>query len=180
MRNFWGRARHGLAWSGTFVATLMAVGATVGGTNGEAAAATPRIDAQERAVVHRINQYRAAHHLPQVRVDARLTVAAEWMGRDLGRRGYFSHQDSTGRSPFERIAGFGYPSRTTWRGENLAAGRPGAAWAFRSRRASPEHDANMRDPHFRAIGVARVYVSGSPYGYYWVTDFGSRVVVPLH
>lgn len=141
---------------------------------GEAEAGASPLNHAERRVVAKINMYRARHGLPQLRVNRKLTRAAEWMARDMGRHRRFGHIDSRGRDPFARIAAFGYPTRNTWRGENLAAGRASAGSAFQQWRHSPSHDANMRDRRFRAIGVARVRVPGSPYGWYWATTFGSR------
>ena len=138
-------------------------------------AAGRRIDAQERAALRIINNYRASHGLPRVAADARLTRAAEWMSKDMGRNKRFGHTDSFGRNPFTRIAAFGYPSRTTYRGENLAAGNATGADTFRQWKNSPAHNANLLGRHYRAIGIARVKVPGSPYGWYWTTTYGSQV-----
>jgi uncharacterized protein YkwD len=156
----------------TAATTMLAVGM---GTTGVAEAeAGPRINKAERKVLSQINRYRASRGLRRLRVNGRLTRAAEWMSRDMGRHHRFSHTDSRGRSPFGRIAAFGYPSRNTWRGENLAAGNPSPRGAFMQWRNSPAHDANMRGRYYRSIGIARVRVPGSPYGWYWTTTFGSR------
>lgn len=136
------------------------------------AAAT--IDATERAQVRLINQHRRARGLPALRIDARLTRAAGWMAQDLGRTARFSHTDSLGRDPFTRLRAFGYPSTSTWRGENLAAGNARPGPTFRQWRTSPPHYVNMINPRYRAIGIARVQVLGSPYRWYWATTFGSR------
>jgi uncharacterized protein YkwD len=140
------------------------------------AEAAPRgIDAAERAQVRMINQFRARHGLRALRIDRRLTAAANWMARDMGQRRYFSHTDSRRRDAFRRIASFGYPTNGTWRGENIAAGNAAAGPTYRQWLNSPPHKANWLKANYRAIGVARVRVPGSPYGWYWVTDFGSRV-----
>jgi hypothetical protein len=60
-------------------------------------------------------------------------------------------------------------------GENLAAGRSTGVGAFTQWRRSPSHDAAMRDPAYRAIGIGRVVVSGSRYGTYWTAVFGDEV-----
>src|SRR5207302_1205734 len=37
---------------------------------------------------------------------------------------------------------------------------------------SAGHNTNMLNSTYQMIGIARAYTSGSPYGWYWVTDFG--------
>jgi uncharacterized protein YkwD len=140
------------------------------------AAAT--LDRIELTQVRLINQHRRARGLPVLRVDASLTRAAGWMALDLGRSARFAHTDSLGRDPFDRLRAFGYPSRDTWRGENLAAGNPRPGPTFRQWRTSPLHYRNMIHPRYHAIGIARVRVAGSPFRWYWATTFGSRWIAP--
>lgn len=136
------------------------------------------IDAAELAEVRQINGYRRAHGLTPLRIDLRLTNAATWMSTDMGSANRFSHTDSRGRSPFERIARYRYPS-DTWRGENLAAGNVEPRATFEQWRSSPAHNANMLNHRYRAIGISRVRNANATYGWYWTTTFGSRVVAPI-
>lgn len=152
---------------------LMIVGMLVIPGHADALAPRPRIDATEMAQVRLINRYRAARHLPPLRIDRKLSATAEWMAADMPRNNYFGHTDSRRRDPFRRMVAFKYPSNT-WRGENLAAGYPDARRTFIQWRESPGHRANMVKPQYRAIGIARVCLNGSRYYCYWVTEFGSR------
>ena len=136
------------------------------------------IDAAELAEVHQINDYRVAHGLKPLRIDRRLTRAATWMSTDMGASDRFSHTDSRGRSPFDRIARYRYPS-DTWRGENLAAGNVEPSATFEQWRNSPAHNANMLNRRYRAIGISRVQNANATYGWYWTTTFGSTVVAPI-
>ncbi|MCW2926566.1 MAG: SCP-like extracellular [Thermoleophilia bacterium] len=144
---------------------------------GTANAALPRhavtIDTQELAEVKAINRFRVARGLPALRIDGTLTRAAGWHALDMGTKHRFSHTDSLGRDPFARLRAFNYPSSTTWRGENIAAGNEGYVGTYRQWLNSPPHKANWMNGRYRVIGIARVYVPGSPYGYYWATNFGS-------
>lgn len=90
----------------------------------------------------------------------------------MATKGYFSHTDSLGRNPWTRLGDCGNP---TYGGENLAAGteRASASAAFELLRNSPGHNAVMLSPEFRLIGIARQFVAGSTYGWYWATDFGN-------
>lgn len=129
------------------------------------------LDSTEQQFLTLINNYRAQNGRGALSVSTNLNRAAHWMGNDLGVNRYFSHTDSLGRSPSSRAVDCGYPSGA---GENLAAGTnwSTAQAAFDAWRNSSGHNANMLNSNYRQIGIARVYVSGSQYGYYWVTNFG--------
>lgn len=143
-----------------------------------AAQAGTTIDRFEVAEVQMINRFRASRGLPAMRIDGTLSTTAAWHARNLGTHRMFSHTDYLGRDPFQRLRAFGYPSGNTWRGENIAAGNAGVAATYQQWLNSPPHKANWLNGRYRAIGIARVRVAGSPYGYYWVTTFGSRWTKP--
>jgi uncharacterized protein YkwD len=128
------------------------------------------LDAEERAFLTVINDYRAQRGVQPLTVSENLTRAATWMATDMGSKNYFSHGDSKGRSAQERIAECGGSMAS---GENLGAGPQitTAAQAFDLWHTSPAHDANMLYSAYRQIGIARVQVPGSYYTYYWVTTF---------
>lgn len=132
------------------------------------------LDAEEAAFVTLINDYRQENGLQPLTVVAELQAAAEWMSTDMGENAYFSHTDSLGRSPWDRMAYFGY-GYSTWKGENIAAGYTTAQSVFNGWKNSSGHNANMLNSNYKAMGIARVYTSGSPYGYYWTNDFGGYV-----
>lgn len=138
---------------------------------GNCAAGDPAIDAEEANFLAVINTYRAQHGAAPLVISPELNRSAAWMATDMGTKGYFSHTDSLGRSPWARIADCGYSAGG---GENLAAGtnRNTAQSAFELFRGSPGHNANMIDPEFRFIGIARTQVEGSTYNWYWATTFG--------
>ena len=130
------------------------------------------LDGEEQAFLGLINQYRANNGLGSLAGSTSLSRAAAWMSRDLGVNAYFSHTDSLGRSPSARVMNCDYPAGA---GENIAGG---TAWSsaqavFDGWKASPGHNANMLTGSYRVIGIGRVNVPGSPYGWYWTTDFGT-------
>lgn len=130
------------------------------------------IDGEEAELLRIINSYRADNGAHPLSISPILTAAAAWMAEDLATHSYFSHTDSLGRSPYQRAVDCGYG---TGAGENLAAGTSwsSASAAFAAWRASPGHNANMLGAFYREIGIARYYRDGSPYGWYWVTTFGT-------
>ena len=149
---------------------VLAVMAVLGSAPSSAAA----LDAEETAFLGLINQYRAQNGLGTLGVSNTLTDASRWMSADMGANNYFSHTDSLGRDPFQRMAAFGY-NHNTWKGENLAAGVDSAQGAFDMWKNSAGHDANMRNGNFTVIGIGRIYTAGSGFGWYWTTDFGGYV-----
>lgn len=169
--------------SGLLVATALAFGGF-----SSPASADPQIDSEELAFVALINNYRAENGLGSLSTTPTLNNAADWMSADMGINSYFNHYDAcTGdcinghqrdttrsRSPWTRMCNFGY-CPNTWMGENIAAGYTSAQAVFTAWKDSPGHNANMLGANYRVIGIARVYVSGSPYGYYWTNDFGGIV-----
>lgn len=132
------------------------------------------LDVEERALLARINEYRAARGLSQLRVSYSLTRCAEWMSGDMARKNYLSHTDSARRDPFARMASFSYGYKGS-RGENLAAGYNDGDRIFELWKGSPEHHKLMLDPTYRVIGIARAYEPNSQFRWYWAADFGSYV-----
>ena len=133
--------------------------------------ADPALDAEEQAFITLINDYRDQNGLGPLAINPELQDAADWLSNDMGVIGYFSHTDSLGRSPWDRMDDFGY-SYSTSKGENIAAGYTSAQSVFDAWRNSPGHDANMLSSNYVVMGIARVYTSGSPYGWYWTNAFG--------
>ncbi len=147
--------------------------------------ADPNLDSEEQTFVTLINNYRAQNGLGPLSIDWEMQASADWMSTDMGINGYFDHYDhctgdcvnghqysaSVSRSPWTRMCTFGY-CYNTWMAENIAAGYSTAQGVFTAWQNSPGHNANMLGAHYIAMGIARVYVPGSPYGWYWTNDFG--------
>jgi uncharacterized protein YkwD len=159
------------------VLALMAAAGTLGAPAGHAHALTnctvsdSSLDAEEQSFLTLINNYRAQNNAGALGASTNLNRAAEWLSEDMSARAYFSHTDSLGRDPSTRAVDCGYPSGA---GENIAAG---TAWdtaleVFNAWKASPGHNGNMLNSSYKQIGIARFYRAGSPYSWYWTTDFG--------
>lgn len=130
------------------------------------------LDGEEQAFLGLINAYRAQNGLGALTISTNLNRGAAWMAEDLATKAYFSHTDSLGRSAYLRAIDCGYPSGA---GENLAAGTgwTSAQSAFTAWQNSPGHNSNMLGTYYQQIGIARFYLAGSPYGWYWSTTFGA-------
>jgi len=159
----------------TFI--LLALAALAATAVGMPRGAEAAQDSQEQAFLTLINNYRAQNGLGTLSLNTQLNNSSEWMSGDMGANNYFSHTDSLGRDPFQRMAAFGY-NYNTWKGENLAAGVDTAQAAFNLWKNSPGHNANMLNPNFKVMGIARAYTAGSTYGWYWTNDFGGQGSAP--
>jgi uncharacterized protein YkwD len=133
--------------------------------------AGPQLGQDEQALLDLVNAHRAENGLSPLSISPTLTDAAAWMSRDMAEKDYFSHTDSVGRDPFQRMADFGY-NYNAWKGENLAAGSDTAQLTFQLWRDSPGHNANMLNANFVVVGLAKAYDPDSTYRWYWAADFG--------
>jgi uncharacterized protein YkwD len=140
---------------------------------------------QEIAFVKLLNEYRESKGLEPLLVSDELSEAGDRHCFDMGTYSFFDHYTqeskwfSSGASPWDRMAASGYDYVTT-KGENIAAGYSTASAVFAGWKASSGHNANMLSAKFKVVGVSLVNVSGSPYGYYWTTDFGGYIDSSAH
>ena len=132
------------------------------------------LDSEEAAFCGLINNYRATQGLPALMVSEALTIASEWHSTDMATKNYFSHTDSSGRDPFQRMTAFGY-GYSTYRGENIAAGNATAQATFDQWKNSSGHNANMLNANYKVIGIGKATTTTSTYKNYWTTDFGGVV-----
>ena len=146
--------------------------------NATAAQASKR--ALVRATLCVLNAERARHNLRPLRLNRRLSLAAQRHSRAMARRKFFSHTSPGGASFVDRIRSTGYLSGArSWAvGENIAYGSGsrstprsiGSAWMN-----SPPHRSNILSSSYRAIGIG--IAAGTPVGGEggtYTTDFGRR------
>lgn len=142
-------------------------------------------DAEELRVLRLINEYREDKGLRPLLLSDTLSVAAERHSEDMGKRSFFAHDTVSsphyreGAEPWDRMEAEGY-DYNTYKGENIAAGFETAEKAFRAWRESPSHNRAMLDGKYRVVGIGRINVPGSRYGWYWTTDFGAKVDPSAH
>jgi len=128
------------------------------------------LDDEEVNFLALINDYRAASGLTPLTVSASLSSAAAYHSVDMAANGYLDHALSDGTGVQQNLQNFGYDGGTY--GENIAAGMATAQEAMQIWQGSAEHNANMLNGQYGAIGIGRAYSADSPYGWYWTTDFG--------
>jgi uncharacterized protein YkwD len=121
-------------------------------------------------VIEAVNAQRAAHGLPALVKNDKLTAAALGHATLMAEKGFFSHQDpETGSMPWDRATAAGYSYVMI--AENLAAGFPTVDLVVNGWMNSPDHRFNILLPLITETGVA-IY-RGGPVGIYWVQLFGA-------
>jgi uncharacterized protein YkwD len=135
---------------------------------------------EELSFVWRLNDYRASNGLKPLLLSDTLSLSADRHSSDMGKYRFFDHTTQRsdwfwpGATCFQRMDKVGYAYNTS-EGENIAAGQSTAKEVFDDFVASSGHKEVMLYPSFKVVGIAHVYVSGSPYGWYWTVDFGGYV-----
>ncbi|HSL00362.1 MAG TPA: CAP domain-containing protein [Rubrobacteraceae bacterium] len=169
------------AWIVAVVIAALLVGSVFAARDADATT----YDAEELRVLRLINDYRQNNGLEPLLLSDTLSVASERHSEDMGERDFFAHNTASssyypaGAEPWDRMEAEGY-TYNTYKGENIAAGYDTAEEAFQAWRDSPSHNAAMLDGNYRVVGVGRVNVPGSGFGWYWTTDFGAKVDPTAH
>ncbi|MFF3083534.1 CAP domain-containing protein [Streptomyces nojiriensis] len=122
--------------------------------------------AEEAAVVELVNQERALAGCGPVRANPPLAALAGSFSLDMATRGFFSHEDPEGNTPWDRAAKAGISGLA---GENIARGQGDAEAVMKAWMNSPEHKANILNCEFRTLGVGVHLADGGPW---WTQDFG--------
>ncbi|MEM1256346.1 MAG: CAP domain-containing protein [Cyanobacteria bacterium P01_H01_bin.21] len=110
-----------------------------------------------------LRQRRGKHPL---RLDSRLTKAAQVHSEDMARHKTISHIGSDGSSFGIRIRRTGYRYRTA--AENVAIGQKSSREVVKAWMQSPGHRRNILSSKYTEIGIGIVY---APKGPYWTQVF---------
>ncbi len=178
-------ARSRLRTLGLSIAGLLVCAVLLGSMfAGEAQAATT-YSTQETAFINALNQYRATKGLQPLLLSDAISEACYRHNHDMAKYKFFDHFSlksdwfATNASPWTRMAASGYAYETN-KAENIAAGQSTAALVLAAWKASSDHNANMLNADYKVIGVSFHQLAGSPYTYYWTTDFGGYVDPTAH
>jgi uncharacterized protein YkwD len=170
----WVRATHKARAAATPARRLVVRAPAAAATSGS----VPATNDAEREVVRLVNQARATartcgsqhfYAAPPLRLDDRLSKAGRDHALDMGQHAYFSHTSLDGRTFVDRVHAVGYGSPSA---ENIAAGYDTPQEVVQGWLASAGHCANIMSTDSVDIGVGFANVPGSPFGTYWVQDFG--------
>ncbi|WP_405805743.1 CAP domain-containing protein [Streptomyces sp. NBC_01187] len=136
-----------------------------GGAGGATKSADPET-AAEQEVLTLVNQERAKAGCQPVKANSDLAGLAQDFSEDMAGRGFFSHTDPDGRSPWDRAEAAGVSGLG---GENIARGQANARSVMDSWMNSPGHKANILNCDYRTLGVGAHFAEGGPW---WTQDFG--------
>lgn len=124
-------------------------------------------------VINQINVIRIQNGLAPLIATPQLNASAQSYASAMATGKFFSHVGPNGSTLASRDEAAGYTG-WTYLEENLAAGQGTASAAVNAWMQSPAHRADLLSPRVTETGVGYVYLAGSPYGNYWVQEFGSR------
>jgi uncharacterized protein YkwD len=177
-----------LPWSATALVLALAVflvaapAASAAAACGSASASLKTASKRQlvRATLCELNVERSRNGLRPLRLNRRLSSAAQGHSRAMARKRFFSHTSLNGASFADRIRSSGYlrGARSWSIGENIAYGSGRLSTPRAIARAwmnSPGHRANILSRSYRAIGIG--IAAGTPSGgggATYTTDFGRR------
>lgn len=139
-------------------------------TESAPSAAAPGADdstsSMETEVLSLVNQEREKVGCSPLRADASLGALAQSFSDGMAERGFFSHTDPDGKTPWDRADEAGV---TGLGGENIARGQATAQAVMDSWMNSEGHRANILNCDYTRLGVGVHTGSGGPW---WTQDFG--------
>ncbi|WP_371381356.1 CAP domain-containing protein [Sporomusa aerivorans] len=140
-----------------------------GSTSTSGSTGTSASGSEESQALSLLNQDRASNGLSALKSNSQLTKLAENYAGDMINRGYFSHYNPEGQSPFDRMTNAGISYKTA--GENLAINTSVTA-AEKAFMNSSGHRANILNSTYTDVGIG---VMHSPSGsVYVVQEFISK------
>ena len=162
---------------------LLAIAAVVGSSFAVAAPALSAVDRDSRVsasptrkiaavnqlesgVLGEINALRRSHGLVPLKLNNRLTAAADFHSKEMAVKGVFSHNSPDGSAFWKRVQRFyGAANYRYWSvGENLVWASPemDAKYALELWLGSPEHKKNLLTARWREVGLSAVHVTAAP------------------
>jgi len=132
----------------------------------------PPANACGQGLIPLINQVRAENGLLPLVESSLLDADAQQYADFIASRSILSHT-ADGRTLDARAEAAGY---TGWKalGENLAGGYDTPEQAVAAWLASPGHHDIIMSPSYTETGVGCAWNAASPYGSFWVQEFGAR------
>ena len=161
---FRGRSPLRVGWVIVSVAIILLFSAPGAASEPSAAHLPPLLSA--------VNKFRVDHDKRPLRLDSRLTRAAESQAHYSARTGLLDHTGHLGLDLEKRLDGVDY--RWSHAGENLAAGQRDAAEVIDHWSESPSHRRVLLGEAYWEAGVATVKSGDGTY--YWVLITATQLV----
>lgn len=123
----------------------------------------------EKRVLELTNEERAKQGLDPLVWNDTLAETARAHSRDMVKRGFFSHNNPDGQSPFDRMKAAGITYKAA--AENIAAGQATPEKVIIEWMNSDGHRHNILNPDLKELGVG--LARGGEYGIYWTQNFAA-------
>jgi uncharacterized protein YkwD len=157
-------------------ATVAAANPGTGGTGGSGGGSScpaQNNPAVASEILDYVNAARAENGLAALDLQSQLSAAALVHSRDMACEGYVDHDGSDGSTWYDRVSAQGYANSASAR-ENIYVGDPAFGGtpqgAFNWWMNSQVHRDNILNPTVSQVGIAYVYLKGSPYGGYYTME----------
>lgn len=164
-----------VVWKGklNFVRAEAGVESSQNATTTDKAITPPTLEAEEKAIISLINQFREENLQPPVKVSVKLTKAAKWLSQDNAdnKPEDPDHTDSLGRDLSKRLTDFGYQADSIK--ENIVVGAKSAVEALAVWKGSGFHIRNLLSSDVTVIGVGRVCKNSTKSSCHWSVILGS-------
>ena len=141
---------------------ILAASASLFSTHVQAMPRGPEAD-----VLAMINAERVQHGCKPLRIEARLSEAAERLSRGMAERHYFSHNAPDGSTPGKRVKDTGYIYQMV--GENIEINSDDPEAVVSTWMNSPGHRQNILMCAFKETGIAMYQADDA--GAYWTQVF---------
>jgi uncharacterized protein YkwD len=127
--------------------------------------------AVRKGVLDLVNAERSKAGVPPLRLESRLSTAAQNHAEDMLAREYFAHASPEGRTVLHRAATVWYELHRV--GENIAHGQLSVEQVVKDWMESPEHRRNILDPGYIHMGLGLALGETSKgFEVEWVQTFG--------
>ena len=123
----------------------------------------------EREILELTNKEREKEGLNPLVWNDTLAKTAKAHSMDMVERGFFSHDNPDGKTPFDRMRAEGINYRAA--AENIAAGQATPEKAIAEWMNSEGHRRNILNPDLKELGVG--LARGGKYGIYWTQNFAT-------
>jgi uncharacterized protein YkwD len=151
-------------------ATVLVVNPGTGGAGGSSDCSAQADSAAASQILGLVNAARAENGLASLDLQSQLSTAALVHSRDMACAGFVDHDGSDGSTWYDRVSAQGYANSATAR-ENIYVGDPAFGGtpqgAFSWWMNSQVHRDNILNSTVSQVGIAYVYLKGSPYGGYY-------------
>ncbi|MEM8743531.1 MAG: CAP domain-containing protein [Pseudomonadota bacterium] len=120
-----------------------------------------------------INRYRASRGLQPLKMERKLTRAAQNHSSDLARVDKISHTGTDGSNPWNRVKRTGYKPMLA--AENVGAGQMSFSEVLQGWKDSPGHNKNLLLADATHMGIALKTNPNSRYQTFWTLVLGTPV-----